>query len=110
MCLIHVRCVILIKYDNDDDDDEYTICDHGSGGYIFIIELWIQPRLLYAVQCVLYLFSLKINYPTTLFMLRGNHECRHLTAHFTYKLECKLYRCTDVRDIRPGSRALKLGG
>eukprot|EP01066_Platyproteum_vivax_P010855 Platyproteum_vivax@DN4888_c0_g1_i1.p1 len=43
----------------------------------------------FSIECLLLLYALKINFPTRIWMLRGNHECRQMTAFFNFRDECE---------------------
>ena len=64
--------------------------DRGS----FSIEVII---LLYAIKviffennhfCEEFFIFFKLNFPETVYFLRGNHECRQMTSFFNFRDEC----------------------
>ena len=44
-------------------------------------------RGIYGLECMLLLTAIKINYPKSFILLRGNHESRNMTESFTFRSE-----------------------
>ena len=44
----------------------------------------------FSCEVILYLLALKGEFPDSVFLLRGNHECRTVSSDFGFKEECEV--------------------
>lgn len=59
----------------------------GDTQYIFLGDY--VDRGSFSIEVLALIFALKIKFPKRVWMLRGNHECRQMTAFFNFRDECE---------------------
>jgi serine/threonine-protein phosphatase 2B catalytic subunit len=53
----------------------------------------------FSIEVLVLLYSLKVSFPETIHMLRGNHECRQMTTFFNFRTECLYKYDQEVYDM-----------
>jgi len=53
----------------------------------------------FSIEVIVLLYSVKINFPETVYMLRGNHECRQMTTFFNFRAECLYKYDQEIYDL-----------
>jgi diadenosine tetraphosphatase ApaH/serine/threonine PP2A family protein phosphatase len=69
----------------------------GEKKYLFLGDY--VDRGIWAIEVLIYLYSLKINYPKNIFLLRGNHETRECTQNYNFKQEVLHKHDQEVFDL-----------
>jgi serine/threonine-protein phosphatase 2B catalytic subunit len=69
----------------------------GEKKYLFLGDY--VDRGIWAIEVLIYLYSLKINYPKNIFLLRGNHETRECTQSYNFKQEVLHKHDQEVFDL-----------
>ncbi|OMJ88575.1 hypothetical protein SteCoe_9437 [Stentor coeruleus] len=60
--------------------------DVASNKYLFLGDY--VDRGSFSVEVLMVLYTLKLNFPQNVHMIRGNHECRQMTTFFNFRAEC----------------------
>ena len=69
----------------------------GDRKYLFLGDY--VDRGTWAIEVLIYLYSLKINYPKNIFLLRGNHETRECTQSYNFKQEVLHKHDQEIYDL-----------
>eukprot|EP00920_Eleutheroschizon_duboscqi_P027913 GHVT01068244.1.p1 GENE.GHVT01068244.1~~GHVT01068244.1.p1 ORF type:complete len:518 (+),score=122.83 GHVT01068244.1:411-1964(+) len=77
----------LLEVGGDPDTTQYLFL----GDYV--------DRGSFSVEVLLLLYALKLCHPTRIWLLRGNHECRQMTAFFNFRDECEYKYDLAVYDL-----------
>lgn len=64
--------------------------------YLFLGDF--VDRGAFSIEVMVLVLALKLNFPHTVHLLRGNHECKQMTSTFNFRKECLIKYDQEVYD------------